>query len=205
MNNDCPSHTTLMTAHKQPANDMECPPQSPTMAIPLTFQSSQGCMAVLIDTCTALARFIGHLWRHNPMQVGVPVGFCKPSTCICENLHLLTWVWVLMGTGMGYSGKPQGSPWHSLAAHVTLCNGLTCTCWSLGRIWTQNATCWCHILAYNYLHMLCRSHARVTICDIWSLSHTPVFCHITWDVAKTSLVSFDIVSPKLVGHLDFNY
>ena len=190
-----------MTAHKQSANDMECPPQSPTMAIPLTFQSSQGCMAVSIDTCTALARFIGHLWRHNPMQVGVPVGFCKPSTCICENLHLLTWVWVLMGTGMGYSGKPQGSPWHSLAAHVTLCNGLTCTCWSLGHIWTQNATCWCHILAYNYLHMLCKGD------NLWHLklvTHTGLLPHYM----RCHQNIFGVIwhcQPKLVGHLDFNY
>jgi len=44
------------------------------------------------------------------MQVGVPMGFCKPSTHTCENLCPWTWVQVLMGTGMGYSGKPQGSP-----------------------------------------------------------------------------------------------
>ncbi|KIJ91565.1 hypothetical protein K443DRAFT_14295 [Laccaria amethystina LaAM-08-1] len=32
----------------------------------MTFLSSQGCTAVSIDTCTALARFIGHFWWANP-------------------------------------------------------------------------------------------------------------------------------------------
>ena len=72
------------------------------------------CTAVSIDTCTALVRFIGHLWRHNLMRVGVPMGFCKPLTCAHENPCPWTWVWVLMGMGAGYSGKPQGSLWHSL-------------------------------------------------------------------------------------------
>ncbi|EDR15315.1 uncharacterized protein LACBIDRAFT_321020 [Laccaria bicolor S238N-H82] len=49
-NNDRPSHKMCRTAHKQPANNMEHPPQSPS----LTFRSSQGCTAVSIDTCTAL-------------------------------------------------------------------------------------------------------------------------------------------------------
>jgi len=92
-NNDCPSHKACMTAHERPANDMEHPPQSPTLGcmlctpvtIPLTFQSSQGCTAVSIDTCTALARFIGHVWSHKPVWVGIPMGFCKPLTCTCEN------------------------------------------------------------------------------------------------------------------------
>jgi len=71
-------------------------------------------MAVSIDTCTALARFIGHLWRHNPMRVGVPAGFCKPLTCAHKNPCLWMQVWVLTGAGAGYSGKPQSSLWHSL-------------------------------------------------------------------------------------------
>jgi hypothetical protein len=36
------------------------------LGIPMTFLSSQGCTAVSIDTCTALARFIGHFWWANP-------------------------------------------------------------------------------------------------------------------------------------------
>ena len=32
----------------------------PVVTITMTFQSLQGCTAVSIDTCTALARFIGH-------------------------------------------------------------------------------------------------------------------------------------------------
>jgi len=80
----------------------------------MTFQSSQGCTAVSIGTCTALVRFIGHLWRHNPMKVGVPMGFCKPMTHAHKNPCLWMQVWVLMGMGVGYSGKPQGSLWHSL-------------------------------------------------------------------------------------------
>jgi len=43
-----------------------------------------------------------------------PTGFCKPPTRTCENPHPWTRVRVLMGTGVGYPGKPQGSPWHSL-------------------------------------------------------------------------------------------
>jgi len=82
----------------------------------LTFRSSQGCTAVSIDTCTALARFIGHFWRHTPVQVGVPAGFHKPATRTRKNPCPWTQVWVLTGMGAGYSGKPQGSPWHSLAA-----------------------------------------------------------------------------------------
>jgi hypothetical protein len=34
---------------------------APRLPFPLTFRSSQGCTAVSIDTCTALARFIGHV------------------------------------------------------------------------------------------------------------------------------------------------
>jgi len=51
-----------------------------------------------------------------PCACWEPPGFCKPLTCTCKNPHLWTWVRVLMGTGAGYSGKPQGSLWHSLAA-----------------------------------------------------------------------------------------
>jgi len=69
MNNNCPSHKACTTTHEWPSNNMEHPPQSPTLGcmlctpvtIPLTFWSLQGCMAVSIDTCTALVRFIGHV------------------------------------------------------------------------------------------------------------------------------------------------
>jgi len=76
------------------------------------------------DLCT-LARLHGSVnWhlqgflvifrRCTHTQVRVPLGFWKTHTRTHENPHLWTWVWVLMGTGAGYSGKPQGSPWHSL-------------------------------------------------------------------------------------------
>jgi hypothetical protein len=68
-----------------------------------TFRSSQGCMAVSIDTCTALARFIGHFWRHTLARVGVPPGFCKPPMRTRENRHPWTRVRVVTGTGAGYS------------------------------------------------------------------------------------------------------
>ncbi|EDR04581.1 uncharacterized protein LACBIDRAFT_330518 [Laccaria bicolor S238N-H82] len=45
------------------------------VAIPLIFRSSQGCTAVSIDTRTALARFIGHLWRHTLPQRGMAVRY----------------------------------------------------------------------------------------------------------------------------------
>jgi len=87
---------------------------APRLPFPWFFWSSQGCTAVSIDTCTALARFIGYFWRQTPMLVGLPLGFCKPTTRTNKNPRLWTQVWVLTGTGVGYSGKPQGSPWHSL-------------------------------------------------------------------------------------------
>ncbi|EDR15047.1 uncharacterized protein LACBIDRAFT_300793 [Laccaria bicolor S238N-H82] len=69
------------------------------VAIPLIFRSSQGCTAVSIDTRTALARFIGHLWRRTLPQVGVPLGFYKSATHTCKNPHPWTRVQVLTGMG----------------------------------------------------------------------------------------------------------
>jgi len=86
----------IMTNHpwKHPWNHPKSPktnhlPTATQCPGSMTFRSSQGCTAVSIDTCTALARFIGHLWRHNPMRVGVPVGFCKPLTCAWYRCGLL--------------------------------------------------------------------------------------------------------------------
>ena len=80
------------------------------VTFPLIFRSSQGCAAVSIDTCTALARFIGYFWRQTPAWVGLPPGFRKPTTHTNENPRPWMRVRVLTGTGAGYSGKPQGSP-----------------------------------------------------------------------------------------------
>ena len=51
----------------------------------------------------------GHLWRQSLMRVEVPLGFRKPPTHTRKNTHLWTQVRVVMGTGVGYSGKPQGN------------------------------------------------------------------------------------------------
>ena len=42
--------------------------------------TSQCCMAVSIDTCTAVARFLSRFWRHTRTRVGVPPGFYKTQT-----------------------------------------------------------------------------------------------------------------------------
>ena len=84
------------------------PPQSASATG--RFRSSQGCVAVSIDTCTALARFIGYFWRQTPAWVGLPLGFRKPTTCTNVNPRPWMRVRVLTGMGAGYSGKPQGSP-----------------------------------------------------------------------------------------------
>ena len=42
-----------------------------------TTTTSQCCMAVSIDTRTAVARFLGWFWRHTHARVGVPPGFWK--------------------------------------------------------------------------------------------------------------------------------
>ena len=108
------SHTRLFTTTLHGAIEtLGCTLCAP-VTFPLIFRSSQGCMAVSIDTCTALVRFIGYFWRQTPAWVGLPPGFHKPTTHTNENPCPWTRVWVLMGTGAGYSGKPQGSPWHSL-------------------------------------------------------------------------------------------
>ena len=93
-NNDCPSHKACTTCQRHGTSTPITHTgvhALPPVTIPLTFQSSQGCMAVSIDTCTALARFIGHVWSHKPMWVGIPVGFCKPLTRTCKNPCLWTW------------------------------------------------------------------------------------------------------------------
>ena len=59
-------------------------------------------------------------WKVHPSTGYIPLGFCKTRTRTCQNPHLWMRVWVLMGTGVGCPGKPQGSPWHSLAVHPAL-------------------------------------------------------------------------------------
>ena len=81
----------------------------------MTFVSSQGCMAVSIDTRTALARF----WSHTHTQVGVPAGFCKTRTR--RNPYPCIRVQVFWGTGAGSPGKPQGYPCQSLYIMDRVC------------------------------------------------------------------------------------
>ena len=66
------------------------------VTFPLIFRSSQGCVAVSIDICTALARFIGYFWRQTPAWVGLPPGFRKPTTHTNENPRPWTWVQVTL-------------------------------------------------------------------------------------------------------------
>jgi len=58
---------------------------------------------------------------------------------------------VLTGTGAGYSGKPQGSPWHSLVASIS--SGLYLTC--LHKI---PSSMWASGLHLNYWYVLMKSH-----------------------------------------------
>jgi hypothetical protein len=75
----------------------------------MTILSSQGCTAVSIDTCTALARLL-------VISGGVPVhGLEYPRDL--KNpvlLETLTYLWariqVFWGMGTGSPGKPQGYP-----------------------------------------------------------------------------------------------
>jgi len=83
----CGHHDQVTHGCSPPHNAVEtlgcmlCTP----VTIPMTFRSLQGCMVVSIDTCTAIARFIGHFWRLTPAWVGVLMGFCKTTTCTHEN------------------------------------------------------------------------------------------------------------------------
>jgi len=80
----------------------------------MTFQSSQvawQCQLTLAPPLRGLLVIPGGI----PLRgFGEPVGFRKPATRTCENPCLWMWVQVLMGTGTGYTGKPQGSLCHSL-------------------------------------------------------------------------------------------
>jgi len=82
-----------------------CPPLNLT---------SQCCTAVSIDTCTAVARFLGQFWRWTRAQVAYPRFFCKTHTRTCRNPYPWARVRVFWGTGVGSSGKSQGYPCQSL-------------------------------------------------------------------------------------------
>jgi hypothetical protein len=84
-----------------------------TLSEPLT---SQGCTAVSIDTCTALARLLGQFWSHTRAWVCVPPGFLKPLPQPVKTRTL--------ECGCGFRGYGYGSPWNTPGLPVTIAKSM---------------------------------------------------------------------------------
>ena len=133
------TYSTSLTCNSRPKG---------ASTINLTFLTLQGHMAVSIDTCNALARFISLGYPWTGLCTG---GFWETLTPTCRNPYPWMQVWAFTGTGTGSSGIPQGYPWQSLAYRLS---------WSLWLGYTTSAGD-LQVLT-GYLRLPARDYLQIT-------------------------------------------
>jgi len=130
-NNDCPLHKMCTTHHEQPTNNMERPPQSPTLGCMLctlaTFWSSQAAQQCrltlalplwgsLVNSGGIMLHRLGYLWVFvNPLPIPA-----KTHTCGCGYGFWQVWAQVTLENPRVAHGIPYWPQRAVLISHTTL-------------------------------------------------------------------------------------